>query len=208
MSKLLNKWIKALVAVDLSVPLPQQRVRDTDDTSLGTLDEALQKYWSYLESLRLTLEGINGRLADLNATHDADKERLGESMPTETLRAYTEARHALEEEFHGPAFDYTVLRPVFWTEVAELFKAKDGKPVYGIRENNEVVCRTQDDRGDGRNPIDEWKKLTGCTCPICQAIQKRGLGLPLLLGALVSMRAGTDEPGATPPASAPPPARG
>lgn len=167
---LLTKWARATSEINPeNAILPQQRLPDSGDKHLGVLAPEMQKFWCFLEGLRVRIEDITQQLEDMKAAYSVDYEKFGDNIPKETLEAFQQQFKDLEKEMHEPAFASTINRSVFKEMLDEQFPLDKGQSILGIRKDFVVVSREKDSRGDGRDPLEKWNELTKeGDCPHCR----------------------------------------
>lgn len=161
-------------------PTKHQPTKKTDskDFPLGKLSEQMQKFWAGIKELEEPLEKALQAFSDRLSVFDTEVKQLGDSMTLEVRRDHDTAIRGLLDEVITLAKPYTILHSFFFTDLIQgeySAAAKgQGKPIIGIREGFDVVCRELDNRGDTTSVIDPYKdelaRFSGCNCGQTKAL--------------------------------------
>lgn len=163
--------IKLMFNGDPAKHRPTKKI-DPKDHSLGQLSEQMQKFWSSLKELEGPLEKTLQRFSDRLSVFDTEVREIGGGMTSQVREEHDTAIRASLDEVIKLAKPYTILHSFFFTDLIQgeygAAANEQGKPVIGIREGFNVVCRELDNRGDTDSVIDPYKeelaRFSGCKC--------------------------------------------
>lgn len=133
--------------------LPKKK-RDKGDTFCGTLPYYMQKLWLHMEMYRRQTDEIVAKITDLGAIHAGEHTRLGAEIPAATCEKFSREVDELSETLNRPYRTFLALEQMFNAAVTIEFPGISGAKVIGVRENFELVTRTNDNRGDTDDPLD------------------------------------------------------
>jgi hypothetical protein len=166
-----DSLIGQLLNGDTSQYRPTKK-KDSNDHSLGTLSEMMQKCWAGIKQLEGPLEEALQTFSDRLSVYDTEVEQFGDKMSHEVSKSHSTAFRELLDKIIELAKPYKILHSFFFCDLLreEYGKAakEQGKPIIGIREGFEVVCRNTDNRKDTASVIDPYKdelaRFSGCDC--------------------------------------------
>lgn len=145
---------------------------DPKDHSLGQLSEQMQKFWASIKELEGPLVKALQSFSDRLSVFDTEVREIGGGMTSQVREEHDTAIRGLLDEVIKLAKPYTILHSFFFTDLIQgeygAAANEQGKPIIGIREGFEVVCRKLDNRGDTDSVIDPYKeelaRFSGCKC--------------------------------------------
>ncbi|MSR71229.1 MAG: hypothetical protein EXS50_00955 [Candidatus Taylorbacteria bacterium] len=173
MKSLLAEWQASVDAIEpTTAKIPPQRMRDSKDTPLGTLSNDMQKFYLFVEDLRVRIEELMAQLSDMKLCHHLEHEQLGDRTPKDSCAKFTKDCLKLLTDFQDPTFAHKINYSVFREMLAKQYKVSDDKPVLGIREGLVVICRAHDDRGDGNNALEEWWNVVMTAVKLCSLAEQ------------------------------------
>ena len=146
---------------------PKMLKLDSKDTSVGSLDEYMQRLWILRCQMRETASDIVSRMCDHVTAHVSEHRQHDESVAVyreqagdhankagepkwdnELWRAFQEKLDTLFDTFRQPAVTATLIEDIFIGLLFTHFPELSGKGAWGIRDGYEVVWREKNDRGD------------------------------------------------------------
>ncbi len=156
-------WLNRIDEVNLAnAPhnLPQQAVRDTEDKVLGVLSPYMQRYWVYLEHLRILMELGIEKMTDIQELHRVDYRNHGPNLPEKMRKAFADKCEEMKADMKPICLEYGFNHTIFFQMLYDQFP-NPTEPILGIREDFKVVCRTHDNRGDRKDALLTWFVLIG-----------------------------------------------
>lgn len=147
----LHDLIARLAKINPSSPifLRQKKVSGKDKI-LGLLSPELQRLWILRETTREVCEEIVQKIMDLEASHSLSLE-LGASE--DEKNKFKQAIESLSDELRTPGMEFRILSKIFDDLLKEKFSPPQSKPVLGVREGFQVVCISDNSRGDLDTPF-------------------------------------------------------
>ena len=154
----MSTWIEDFVAeingVDLLLPLSNNKVFDKDETTLGELDEYLQKLYRLRENRREIAESFRDKIEDVKSVHITEMS-LGISSPKKS-EAHMSKLKDLFDQFKAVFMPYITVDHLFSNELEKAFFLEMIQfPVTGIREGKFLVGRDNNSRSD-QDSLDEF----------------------------------------------------
>lgn len=167
-------------------PVRKQKKYEDSETVLCTLPDELARLWRVREIYRDQVDDIVTKISDVMTVHFAEYD--SPEGPTEASR---EAHQAKLKDLFGqmemPGLKYSLYNHMFWIHARIACEEARDISTLGVRENDQLVGRDNDLRGDQESPFEGLRRQ----------IEQKTISLevvPLLEAMIATLKGKCDDP--------------